>query len=193
MLPLNNCSTHNPLWQSLRKRQKSKLWSQRWCVWRNSHKFMLLPGNRIIFFWLEGWLLAFSREMQLNFLLMPLWNLWPFSVLAFWSTFFFSHPSFAAGGSTCWTAAKRGNLSTKTDLWNPNIRAFILTPVNAGCESDPEGRLLKSEPSVSFCCSVSRTSCHLVCRALPPLPFKAKVFVFVVAVWPLSEGNTFWF
>lgn len=153
---------------------------------------MLLPGNRIRFFWLEGWLLVFSREIQLNFLLMPFWNLWPFSILLFWSTFFFfsfPHLSLAADG----TAAKCGNLSTKTDLSNLNIRAFILTPVNVGCDSDPEGRLLKSEPSVSFCCSVSRTSCHLVRHVLPPLLFKAKVSVFVVAVWPLSEGNTFWF
>lgn len=144
MFLLSNYSTHNPLCYSLWKRQKSKLWSQRWCVWRNSHKFMLLPGNRIRFFWLKWCLVGVSKRNTVEFsphaALKPL-TFFNFGVLVYIFFFFLSPLAVAADGSTCGTAAKRGNLLTKTDLSNSNVRAFILTPVNAGCESDPEGRL----------------------------------------------------
>lgn len=121
---------------------------------------MLLPGNRIRFFWLEGCLVGVLKRNTVEFsphaALKPL-TFFNFGVLVC-ILFLFSL-----------TATKCGNLSTKTDLSNPNIRAV---------RSDPEGRLLKSEPSVSFCCSVSRTSCHLVRRALPPFAFQSKSLCF---------------
>lgn len=117
MLSLRNYSTHNPLWQSLWKRQKSKLWSQRWYVWRNSHKFMLLPGNRKIFLigGMPCW--CFQEKYSWIFSSCRFETFDLFLILVFWSTFFFSLSPLvvAAGGSTCGTAAKRGILSTKPE------------------------------------------------------------------------------